>query len=242
MDQMVLRGNSPQEDEFALFLLGAPSPYAALLYPELIGSLETLSRLDLITPNERRRWFDIHSRFLERVQEEAYGRPIVLKSPTHSFRISELAEKYSNAKFLYVVRNPYMVFASSRILWREMWKLYGLAPTPDTRFVDHAIAETMISLDAAATRSLASLPQYLWTIVRYEDALQNISETLANVGEELNLTFLKSHSEDRKNAIRNLPAHRRNKHMLAEHEAAFVRHSCAPLFRAYGYDINEIEA
>src|SRR5215831_18339578 len=36
MDEMEVRSSSPQEDEFALFCLGARSPYEALVMPEIL--------------------------------------------------------------------------------------------------------------------------------------------------------------------------------------------------------------
>ena len=49
-----------------------------------------------------------------------HGKPLVLKSPTHTARIRLLLEMFPGARFLHIHRNPYDVFRSCRHLWKTV--------------------------------------------------------------------------------------------------------------------------
>src|SRR5579864_885983 len=81
MDQMEVRPESPQEDEFALLSLGARSPYEALLAPHCLK--EALKLADPIDLNAREEqvWRAVFVDFLRGVSVRGAGRPLILKSP-----------------------------------------------------------------------------------------------------------------------------------------------------------------
>lgn len=53
------------------------------------------------------------------------GRPLLLKSPPHTARIKFILEMFPNAKFLFIRRNPHLVFKSNRKLWKT-FKIHQL--------------------------------------------------------------------------------------------------------------------
>ena len=51
---------------------------------------------------------------------------IVLKSPPHTCRIRTLLEIFPKAKFVHIVRDPYVLFPSTVNLWRRLYRDEGL--------------------------------------------------------------------------------------------------------------------
>ena len=56
MDNMSYSWVSPQEDEFALVALGAPSPYESLIVPSLMRDPKALGRLRQRSSAEQKAW------------------------------------------------------------------------------------------------------------------------------------------------------------------------------------------
>ncbi|MBS1962942.1 MAG: sulfotransferase [Bdellovibrionales bacterium] len=58
------------------------------------------------------------------------GKPLLLKSPPQTARIQFLLEMFPNAKFLFIRRNPHLVFKSNRKLWKT-FKIHQLQDFSD---------------------------------------------------------------------------------------------------------------
>jgi hypothetical protein len=110
----------PQEDEFALLLLGEPSAYRAFIDPRRLSEcaeyLQTTSAMSLA------RWQD----FQRGIAAEKAGTPVLLKSPGHLFRLQSLRQLFPGAKFVWIGRQTHEVLASNRKMWRALMERYAL--------------------------------------------------------------------------------------------------------------------
>lgn len=126
MDNMKLSWTSPQEDESALLNLTLSSAYLMLAFH---GQREYYGRyFDMhgIPPRELERWKQAFMYFIKKLTVKT-GRQILLKSPTHTYRIPLILEMFPDAQFVNIVRNPYAVFNSTMHLRRKMFEANGLA-------------------------------------------------------------------------------------------------------------------
>ena len=125
MDKMQVGWDRPQEDEFAMCMLGQPSPYLDLVFPNdpplFPGSLD----LEGLSAWQRREWKRAFISFLKTLTSKD-PRRLVLKSPPHSCRIPTLLELFPNARFVHIVRDPYAVFPSTVKLWKALAEKHGV--------------------------------------------------------------------------------------------------------------------
>jgi hypothetical protein len=136
MDNMPFGWRRPQEDEFALMLLGEPSTYLELAFPNrTMGEHATANAtpLDLssLSPRQMRRWQRTLLRFLKMValmdrRRTGQRRRVVLKSPPHTARIPEILAVFPEARFAFIRRNPVDVYRSTIKLWNDMAATHGL--------------------------------------------------------------------------------------------------------------------
>ncbi|WP_461509323.1 sulfotransferase family protein [Rhodopirellula baltica] len=98
VDSLPLTWDAPQEDEFALLGMGAPSPYWRFGFPG--HSMKPLHEFDY----ESKDWEPHIQQLVSRLSARS-GKRLVLKSPTHSFRVSRLAKLFPKAQFIYVRRD-----------------------------------------------------------------------------------------------------------------------------------------
>src|SRR5262249_50881069 len=91
MDNMPMGWGRPQEDEFALCMLGLPSPSLTTASPNRPPQDQAALDVETLPPRQRRAWKEAFVGFLRRLTFRD-PRRLVLKSPTHSCRIGTLLE------------------------------------------------------------------------------------------------------------------------------------------------------
>ncbi|MEI7929267.1 MAG: sulfotransferase [Verrucomicrobiales bacterium] len=139
MDDMAVSLDKPQEDEFALMNLGAPSPYRRMAFPLEAPRRPEALDVSLLPPRELARWQAAVRRFLTALAVRDDRRP-VLKSPPHTARMGVLRAMYPGAKFLHIVRDPYVVFPSTVRLWQSMNATQGLQVDPGDDLEEYVFA------------------------------------------------------------------------------------------------------
>jgi hypothetical protein len=168
MDEMEVRPDSPQEDEFALMSLGARSPYEALLVPgQLASALKLADPLDL-TPSEEQQWRNTFLSFLRGVSIRGSGRPLILKSPTHGYRVATLRELLPDARYVLIVRNPATHFESVIRMWRRMFETYSFQPIPPEDEIREAVLSDRMRFEAKLAAGTAGLPVNRFAAITYE--------------------------------------------------------------------------
>jgi hypothetical protein len=125
MDRGLITATSPQEDEFALLLLGEPSIYRGFIDPRRLE--EGAEMLWSESPESLPRW----QHFLRGLAHQADGARLILKSPSHTFRLPLLRSLFPHARFIWLGRDIGHVLASNARMWRAMIERYGLWECPD---------------------------------------------------------------------------------------------------------------
>src|SRR5580692_11505286 len=99
MDNMKAGFDRPQEDEFALCMLGQPSPYLTIAFPNNPPQYQEYLDLEKVSPAALRSWKRTLKQFLKQLTYKT-GKRLVLKSPTHTARIKTLREMFPGALFI----------------------------------------------------------------------------------------------------------------------------------------------
>jgi len=185
MDDVAAGWDRPQEDEFALMNLGAPSCYRRIAFPR--SSPDRPEALDLTTlpPDDLDRWKRALRRFLQMLAVRDPRRP-VLKSPPHTARVGVLAEMFPESRFLHVVRDPFVVIPSTLRLWRSLHDVQALQVDRGESLERYVFA-AFDEMHAAFERDRAALAPGRLFEVRYERLVADPVATLAEAYERLDL-------------------------------------------------------
>jgi hypothetical protein len=187
MDEMEVRSGSPQEDEFALLSLGARSPYEALLLPTILPEALKLSDPRDLSAQDEKRWHEVFLSFLAGVSARGMGRPMILKSPTHGFRVATLRELLPDARFVLIVRDPWTNFESVVRMWRKMFETYALEPIPPDEDIREAVIADRPRFEAKLASSTTDLPGNRFTTITYESLVANPAEVVEQLYHRLEL-------------------------------------------------------
>lgn len=181
MDDFTISAGSPQEDEFALLMLGAPSVYRGFIDPRRLDELQAL--LDPhgvpVEPGVDPLWLD----FLQAVNAlEGPTRRLLLKSPNHSFRTPALLREFPAAPLVWITRDPHAIAHSNLKMWRQMAALYGLAPAPDGA-IERFVLQAMACAAQVLERLAAALPRGQLVVVSLDELrAEPVGRTLAVLG------------------------------------------------------------
>jgi omega-hydroxy-beta-dihydromenaquinone-9 sulfotransferase len=187
MDEMEIRSGSPQEDEFALLSLGARSPYEALLVPSILLEALKLGDPRDLSPQDEKSWQKIFLSFLAGVSARGAGRPMILKSPTHGYRVATLRELLPDARFVLIVRDPWTSFESVVRMWRTMFETYAIAPLPSDDDIRDAILADRPRFEAKLASATASMNSNRFVKITYESLIANPMAVIEQLYQRLEL-------------------------------------------------------
>jgi hypothetical protein len=234
MDNMATGWERPQEDEFALCLMGQPSPYADLAFPnrETIfpGSLD----LSGLSARQLRDWKKCLHRFLQTLTFRD-SRRLVLKSPPHTARIGTLLEMYPHAKFVHITRDPRVLFASTVKLWKSLCEKHELQKLRnEARIQDKVLSEFRVIYERFFEMRDRIPPGNL-VEVRYEDFVTDLVGGMQRIYDQLSLGGFDSAQprvQDYANRTRNYEP---NKHRLTTEQLHRIDAHWGDLIAKLGY-------
>jgi omega-hydroxy-beta-dihydromenaquinone-9 sulfotransferase len=235
IDAMELGFGSAFEDEFALCLLGARSPYESIAFPNSGGLRPELFDPQTLQPGEARRWRALLVGFLKKLTLRYPRRRLVLKSPPHTCRIRVLLELFPRAQFVHIVRNPYDVFPSAMHLWRTLHCVQGLQ-RPAADGLEERVFSTFLHLHACLERDRPLIPAGQFHELRYEDLVRDPAGELRRLYDHLHWAESAEarDSVDAYFAARAGYATNRYELSVAEREA--IRQQWGDIIRRYGYE------
>lgn len=171
MDNVAVGWNRPQEDEFALALLGQPSPYSEIAFPNDPPVPNEQIDIDRLPPSKREKWKSTLLGFLKRVSYRD-PRRLILKSPPHSFRLPTILELFPDAQFIHIVRNPFVIYSSTVKLFRTLYQTHGLQ-VPHFRGLEERILSRFEHLYERIETGRRLVPASNFHEIRYEDLVRD---------------------------------------------------------------------
>lgn len=185
VDNMAFGWDRPQEDEFALCNMGVRSPYLMLAFPNRPPQDQEYFELREVSPQQRERWKRAVIWFLKCLTLRSPKR-IVLKSPSHTFRIPVLLEMFPNARFIHIVRDPYVIFPSTIKLWKRLSRDEGFQ-TPRHEGLEEYVFQTLSRMYEVFERDRQLWAPWQLCEVHYEELVKDPIGQIRRIYEQLEL-------------------------------------------------------
>lgn len=187
MDNMAAGWHRPQEDEFGLCNLGLPSPYLTIAFPNEPPQDQEYWTLEHVPPEALRHWKKIFYRFLQYIDRRTkQPQRIVLKSPPHTGRVKTLLEMFPNAKFVHIVRDPFVIFPSTVHLWKTLYSTQGMQK-PRFEGLDEYVLENLTRMYERFEVDRQSIPPGNFCELHYETLVKDPVAGIREVYEQLGL-------------------------------------------------------
>ena len=235
MDNMAAGWERPQEDEFAMCMLGAPSPYLTIAFPNRPPQDQLAFDVDGLPRRERQIWKHLLLRFLQQLTFKN-PRRLVLKSPTHSCRIPVLLELFPDARFIHIVRDPYVVFASTVNLWKTLYETHGLQK-PNFVGLEEYVFSTFTHLYERLEIGKKLLPPDRFFEVRYEDLIRDPVGHLRRLYDQLALGGFEAVQPEIEKYLAQHAGYQTNRYKALDPQAeAEITRRWGEVIRRYGYE------
>ncbi len=233
MDNMSAGWDRPQEDEFALCLLGLPSTYAELAFPNNPPMNPGALDLSGLTPAELARWKRTFYWFLQTVSFRD-PRRLVLKSPPHTARIPHLLDIFPDARFLHIVRDPYVVFPSTVNLWNSLAARHGFQ-VPNGRTTEEKVLREFRVIYDRLEEARPLLRPGRYHEVRYEELVRDPLGVLRRAYAALELDGFEKARPRIEQYWEQTRGYETNKYQITSAQREVLTASWGDVIRRYGY-------
>jgi hypothetical protein len=183
--QHMMTYNTPEEDEF-LFLIPFSSAMLNVFFP-YATELRHLGNFELRSSAARKRIMRYYINCVKR-QLYGHGRHVTLlsKNPAFVSKMHSLPTTFPDAKFIYLVRNPFETIPSLLKLFHTMWQNMGTDSKDMVvemqEFVDGCIRDYYYALEV-----LDNLPPERYTIIKYDDLVADPKAVVEQAYERLQM-------------------------------------------------------
>ncbi len=234
MDNMKANWSLPQEDEFALMILGAATPYYWLAFPQhAVPNMDSLGSHSF-QPKDLKRWKFVIDWFFRALTYHT-GKPLIIKSPPHTGRIGILAEMYPEAKFIHMVRDPRKLYPSTMKLWRALSETQGLQCRPNDEAIHRFVIDAIHRMYDSFELDRQKIPANRIIDVHYETLVADPMSTVARIYEQLeigNSEFVLQKIAERSQADKE---YRVNEHASSDELEKIIQRDWSSYAKLYGY-------
>ncbi len=234
-DKMELGVEVPQEEEVALSNMTPMGHYHFLSYPQRMAELRERSLLMERATSEEREEFKSALRKLIRIALHSQNRKIFLsKNPPHTGRIRTLLELYPEAKFIYLVRNPYTVFESTRNFFGKTTASTGLQAQPAD--FEEQILLNYRGLYEKYEAEKGLIPAGHLVEVKFEDFEADPIAWSGEIYRRLHLGDFERVRPRMETFVASKSGHRKNRYHYDPRTCELVNRYCARAIEQWGYE------
>jgi hypothetical protein len=233
MDNMAAGWDRPQEDEFALLTLGAPTPYERMAFPNDSPPYHEFLDMQACAPADLAR-FEWAMQHFVKLLTFATRRRVLLKSPPHTGRVEVLARLFPGARFVHIVRHPFSLFPSTMRLWQSLDEVQGLQ-MPRGVGLDEYVFDCLRRMYRGFEDQRRRLPAESIYDIRYEDLVADPVNEVGKIYKGLDLGDYSPVHDRIANFVASQKDYKTNKHHLEEPLKARIRHEWTAYFERYGY-------
>lgn len=239
-DNMELSPDQPQEEEFALQNMCPNTYYNFWMYPDKMQEYcDRFLTMKDATDEEIQEFKD---QFLKLVKISIWNsRPGVenaqylSKNPPHTGKVKTLVEMFPNAKFIYLMRNPYTVFESSRSFITNTIAPLELNSIPLEQMEENILRNYSELYDAYQEQK-QYIPEGNLFEIKFEDiendamgVMERCYQTLRLDGWESARTSIQKYVEKKK-------GYKKNKYEYNERTISLVNRFCKRAINEWNYE------
>ncbi len=233
MDNVAFSAQTPHEEEFGLAADATISPYMRVWFPRTGDLKHSILDPGQLSPGDLQIWKSSFLLFLKKFQFSEGKRP-VLKSPPHMGKIKLLLELFPKAKFVHIVRNPYMVYRSTQRLWNASLQ-HACLQYPDQQLVEEIILSWYIELFELYERDKGLIPENALYELRYEDLEMEPVEVLHRMYDVLQMPDFDKFQPRVLQYLETIKNYKKNEHSLSDSDKVKIRQNWGFNFAKYGY-------
>lgn len=236
-DNMELAPDLPQEEEFALTNM---MPYTYYNFWYLPAHIQEYSDkyllMDLITEEEKRVFKETFLKLVKISLWNTGGTQFLSKNPPHTGRISTLLEMFPDAKFIYLMRNPYTVFESTRSFFTNTIRPLKLQDASE-EYIESNILDIYTKLYHKYQSEKGLIPAGNLYEIKFEDYEAAPYERTEDIYRQLQIPGFDAARENISAYLDGKKGYKKNNYRYEQRTLEFVRDKWGFVFDDWGYQL-----
>lgn len=210
-DNVKLTLDEPAEEEQPLCTMTTRSSIHSFFFPKNQQYFRKYHLFENIEPKEKEIWGKKYMFLLQNIAFYSKKNRLLLKNPHNTGRIKELLELFPDAKFIFLHRDPYKVFQSTKKLYMRTISSQFLQ-FMNQRSIENLILENnaLILKKYLAERSM--IPTGNLVEISYKQLEEAPVETLREIYSELHIPGFKNATENIQIYLDSVRTYRKNKY------------------------------
>jgi hypothetical protein len=200
-----------EEDDFLMNKASAYTPYWGFVFP--IKSQEWLNESNHFRdPQFLRGWKKDYLDTLKYATFKNLGKRLILKNPPSTGRIRILLELFPSAKFIFIYRNPYNVYYSTRNMWKKaILPYYSLQKISDQELDEIIFSHYNYLMEAYEVQKYL-IPEGNLIEIAYEELISDPYAGIQKIAAHLNLAGFGSSVDHLRQTIQREMSYQNNRY------------------------------
>ncbi len=210
-DRIRLDVDLPQEDEFAVSNITNLSHYNFFFFPEEYKKF--YSEAVRFENSKSSEWLSSYRKLLDRVKIYTNKEQLIIKNPSNTARIKYLLEKFPDAKFIHIYRNPVNVYLSTYKFFYELFPSVNLQKCSSDlleKLILHNYRE--MYTDYYAQKHL--IPKKNLIEIKFEDFKKDSYSYLKKIHSQFDLDLNEFTEKNYRNYLKQQKSHKMNTYQI----------------------------
>lgn len=234
-DSVELGTDLPQEEEFALVNMMPYSFYNFWIFPQKTALYrEKYLLFNGISDQERKVFMESLDKLIRISLYKQHKSVFLSKNPPHTGRISTLLEMYPDAKFIYLIRNPYTVFESTMNYFGNIIRSLQLQEISGTS-LEEDILVTYRELFEKYESEKSLIPEGNLVEVRFEDFEKDPMGAVQEMYRRLSIGGFEEARSSMEKYVTGHKGFRKNKYSYSDRTVRLVEDNWSGALERWGY-------
>jgi hypothetical protein len=238
-DNVRLNVKYPQEEEFALTNINPWNYYQFMYFPsDYEEYYAKYIQFENISEKVLRKWKKDYQRLVKKSMINSGGSVPLLKNPSNSGRIKVILEMYPDAKFIFIIRNPVIVFLSSKKFFSELLPTLWFHDMEEAD-LDEMIFSTFIKLVEDYEKLKSFIPQGNLIEIKFDEFEKEPLAFLEDVYKRFNLSDFNGVKPAFQDYLKSISGYRKNKYALSSELLEKINARWGFAMDRWGYKVPE---
>lgn len=236
-DNVTLKADNPQEEEFALGDKTPLSYYYYWIFPRnTLHYYDTALRWKGVNDNKKRKWKKDYELLVKKSLQNTGRTRFLSKNPPSTARIKAILEVFPNAKFIHIHRNPIEVFLSTTHFFNIMMPHLQMQTfsNEEREVLVIEVYKRMMN-DFFNDREL--IPEASLVDISFEALEKNPMEELGAIYKQLGIPGFKEAEPHFLSYIQSMKSYKKNRHTIGRGKLNLVLKEWGFTMKKWGYDI-----
>ena len=226
----------PQEEEIAMMCASGLSPYTFLHFPRTAEqALDYLFVKERLDERQQAEWKGEFIKLLKAASFHMDGKPLLLKSPSNTSRITALLELFPDARFVYLQRDPYDTVRSYERLITLMNDWHALQRVDFDKLLLKQL-EVYRDMAIAYLEQRELIPHGRLVEIRYEELELDKMDQVRGIYDALGLEGYDEFEPRLTEYVASIEGFEKNPSHVSDRVIAAVNEYVPFLVEEYGYD------